>query len=485
MSVSTLRFNVSPSGWRLVSAAVLLAAVMGCSPAPVEEPVPNIVFILLDDVRWDDVGYAGHPFVKTPHIDRIASEGVRFDNAFAATPLCSPNRASILTGQYAHTHGVTDNVDRSALTHKLNTFPRMLNQAGYETAFVGKWHMGVDDTRRPGFDYWVSFKGQGEFFDPVINDNGTNRKIEGYMTDILNNFALEFINREHESPFLLYLSQKAVHPNIQQFADASVSAIPPGGGFTPAPRHKSLYAEDDIPRRPNTTSFAGGKPALERNIEGMPPLGPATGTDDEEIRNRLRMLVAADEGIGRILQALEAKNLLDDTVVVFTSDHGYFYGEHGLSVERRLAYEETARVPLAIRYPRLIGASEVRDQLVLSIDMAPTLLELGGVAVPDHMHGASLVPLLKGEDVPWRDSILIEYFSDTVWPRLVTMGYQAVRTSRWKYIHYTELDGMDEFYDLEADPYEMNNVVAEPGSAAALEAAKAELQRLLRETGAN
>jgi N-acetylglucosamine-6-sulfatase len=494
-----MEVRTMPKGYRnhcLAGTAVAAFAVLAGlwqlearpEPVPAAGPTasrPNIVFILMDDVRWDDVGYAGHPFVATPHIDRIAAEGVRFANAFASTPLCSPVRASILTGQYAHTHGIVDNVDRSALTHKLNTFPRMLHEAGYETAFIGKWHMGVDDTRRPGFDYWIGFKGQGEYFDPEINDNGANRKVAGYMTDILTDFAVEFVSRERESPFLVYLSQKAVHPNIKQFADASVSAIPPGGGFTPAPRHRSLYAGEEIPRRPNTKSYAEGKPALERKIEGLPPLGPATGTGDDVIRNRLRMLTAADEGIERILEALEETNQLNNTVIVFTSDHGYFYGEHGLNKERRLAYEESARVPLAIRYPELIGPNESSDQLVLSIDLAPTLLELGGVEVPGHMQGVSLVPLLKGKDVPWRESILIEYFSDTVWPRLVTMGYQAVRTERWKYIHYTELEGMDEFYDLQADPYEMNNVIADPAAATALEAAKTELQRLLRETGAN
>jgi N-acetylglucosamine-6-sulfatase len=460
------------------------APLLRCRRADKPDARPKILFILMDDVRWDDLGYGGHPFVQTPNIDRIAREGVQFRNAFAATPLCSPNRASILTGQYAHTHGIIDNVDRSAQSHQLITFPRLLNDTGYETAFIGKWHMGIDDTRRPGFDYWLSIKGQGFYFDPEINENGESKKVAGYATDIFTGRAIDFISRKRQQPFLLYLSQKAVHPNIFQDADGSVGDIPPGGGFTPPERLKRLYEGEVVPRRPNTRSYAEGKPALQRKIEGLPLLGPGTGTPDDVILNRLRMLTAADEGIGRILGVLEQTGQLDDTVIVLTSDHGYFYGEHGLYKERRLAYEEIMRTPLAIRYPKLIQPGSSVDPFVLSIDLAPTLLELGGAATPEHVEGRSLLPLVAG-DTPsdWRRSVLIEYFSDTVWPRLVKMGYQAVRTERWKYIHYTDLEGMDELYDLQADPYEIENRIDDPQANETLTDLKAELQRLLQETG--
>ena len=161
---------------------------------------PNIVFILVDDLRWDDFGAAGHPFVKTPNIDRIAGEGARFRNAFITDPLCSPSRASFLTGQYPHTHGITDNVNRSAASHQLITFPFLLRQSGYTTAFIGKWHMGNDDSRRPGFDRWISFKGQGTYVDPEINDDGKDVKPNGYITDLLTGYAVEFIKRPHDKP---------------------------------------------------------------------------------------------------------------------------------------------------------------------------------------------------------------------------------------------------------------------------------------------
>ncbi len=446
-------------------------------------PRPNIVFILLDDLRWDDLACTGHPFVQTPHIDRLAREGALFRNAFATTPLCSPSRASFLTGRYPHAHGVLDNVDRSALSHELVTWPRLLHDAGYETGYVGKWHMGNDDTRRPGFDYWVSVKGQGTYTDPELNDDGNVARVPGYVTDIFNERAVGFLKRQRTKPFLLYVAHKAVHPDLVQYADGRLSD-PSAGTFVPAARHRDLYAGNPIPRRPNVGDRLEGKPALRRPIDGLPPLGAETGTSDEQIRNRLRVLMAVEEGVGQIVAALEQSGKLDDTLVILTSDHGYFYGEHGLSVERRLAYEESIRIPLLMRYPRLIRPGIEPGPIVLSLDVAPTLLELGGAPLPTGLHGRSLVPLLAGR--PWlpRTSFLIEYFSatDIVFPRMRRMAYQAVRTERWKYIHYTELKDMDELYDLEADPFELRNLVPEPSAQRALEQMRAELVRLVKES---
>jgi N-acetylglucosamine-6-sulfatase len=438
---------------------------------------PNIVFILIDDLRWDELGIAGHPFIKTPHIDRIAREGARFRNAFMTTPLCSPSRASFLTGQYAHTHGITDNTDRSAASHKIVTWPRLLHDAGYATAFIGKWHMGNDDKPRPGFDRWVSFKGQGTYHNPPINEDGKSVQPSGYITDILSNYAVDFIRRRHDKPFLVWLAHKAIHPEAMQNNDGSVD-LSKSELFIPAERHQNLYAGQTIPHRPNYGRAPEVKPALQRQIGKLPPLGAATVTSNEAILGRQRSLAAIEEGVGEILKTLKETGQLDNTVIVFTSDNGYFYGEHGLSVERRLAYEEAIRMPLLVRYPKAIKAGAVRDEFALNLDLAPTLLELAGVAVPNTMQGRSLVPLLTGKRTAWRNSFLIEYYTDTVFPRVLQMGYKAVRNQRWKYIHYLELDGMDELYDLKADPYEMKNLLHQPGAAKTLAAMKQELERL-------
>ncbi len=446
-------------------------------------PRPNVVFVLMDDLRWDDIGLGGHPWIKTPNIDRIGREGIVFRGAFAATPLCSPNRASFLTGQYAHSHGIIDNTDRSPRSHQLVTFPRILHDHGYEAAYIGKWHMGIDDSPRPGFDYWLSLQGQGYYFDPDLNENGERLKVRGYTTDIFNERATRFIRRQRTRPFLLFLAHKAVHPNIFQNADGSVRPSPTGEGpaaFPPAARHRRLYAAEKLPRRPNYLKAPEGKPALLRGFPGVPPLSPATATEDEVIRNRLRMLASADEGVGALYHALEETGQLDRTVFVFTSDEGYFYGEHCLGEERRLAYEESIRVPLLIRYPALVQPGRTEDRMAVSVDLAPTLLELAGAPGSAGVEGRSLVPLLTGHARQWRNSILIEYFSDTVMKRIRQMGYQAVRTERWKYIQYTELKGMDELYDLKNDPYELRNLADDPAAAREKEALGAELARLLR-----
>lgn len=453
-------------------AAVLLSFTASGATSTIR---PSIIFILIDDLRWDEVDY---PFVKVPNIQRIAREGVRFRNAFVTTPLCSPSRASYLTGQYAHKHGITDNTDHSPRSYELITFLRLLHDAGYETAFVGKWHMGVDDNPRPGIDHWVSVKGQGRYIDPEFNVNGRRETKHGYFTDILNEYALDFLKQKHTKPFVLYVSHKAVHPDLTQYADGSVSD-PNGGKFIPAERHKNLYSDTQVPHRPNYAKPPEDKPSLLRQIGDLPPLGPKTVTDDETIRNRLRMLASVEDGVRDIFKTLENQKQLDNTLIIFTSDEGYFYGEHGLSVERRLAYEESIRIPLFMRWPKLIKAGSAVDQFALNIDIAPTLLEIGGAPPPEEIHGRSLVPLLRGEKVLWRDSFLIEYFSDKVFPRMSKMGYQAVSDERWKYIHYIELGGMDELYDLKDDPYEMNNVIARPHADETVVQMRAKLQQLV------
>ena len=423
---------------------------------------PNFVFILLDDQRWDALSCMGHPFQKTPNIDRIAHEGVLFRNYFCTTPLCSPSRASYLTGRYVHAHGVRGNSDNAELSHQLVTWPRLLHDAGYETGYVGKWHMGNDDSPRPGFDSWVSFRGQGVYDNPPMNIDGKRVETQGYMTDLLNQHAVDFLKRPHSKPFALYLAHKAVH-----------------GPFTPAERHKNLYSTEPIPRRPNVKDTLEGKPALLQGRQQDRKKGGGGGPSEELIRNQLRGIQSVDDGAGMILKTLKETGQLDNTVIIYTSDNGYFWGEHGLG-DKRWSYEESIRDPLLIRYPKLVKAGMKVDQDALNVDIAPTVLDLAGVRVPPNMHGRSLVPVLAGKSPAWRSAFLIEYFAETNFPRTPT--WQGVRSARWKYTHYTELEGMDELYDLKADPYEMKNVIKEASAAAALKEMKAELARQLEAT---
>ena len=404
---------------------------------------PNFVFILVDDLRYNALGYAGHPFVKTPNIDRIAREGVVFENAFVTTPLCSPSRASFLTGRWVRSHGVLDNTDHNELSHRLITWPRLLHDAGYETCYAGKWHMGNDSSPRPGFDRWVSFKGQGVYNDPLLNIDGQESKVEGYVTDLLTGYAVEFLKKPHSKPFVVYLAHKAVH-----------------GPFSPAERHKDLFANETINRTPNAQDNWDGKPALQRDVDGHPP-AKGVGSSDDLIRNQLRCLTAIDEGVGKILKTLEETGQMDNTFIVFTSDNGYFWGEHHLG-DKRWAYEESLRIPMLMRYPKLIKAGSKIHQMVMNVDMAPTMLDVVGKPALKEMQGRSILPLLKGNAKNWRTAFLSEYFLETQYPRVPS--WQAVRNERWKYVHYTALPGMDELYDLKSDPGEMKNLIFDAAS---------------------
>lgn len=346
-------------------------------------PRPNVVFILVDDLRFDELGCTGHPFAQTPVADRLAREGANFVNAFATTPLCSPSRGAFLTGLYPHANGVIDNTARDAQSHRLVTWPRLLHDAGYRTAFLGKWHMGNDDSPRPGFDRWVSFRGQGECVDPPLNIDGKNTQARGYVTDILTGHAVDFIHQSAGRPFCLYLAHKAIHPNVQQRNDGSIDVAAANSAeyFIPAERHRNLYAGMTPPRRGNYRKAPHGKPALEASSI------PAAPTDDASILARMRMMKAVDESTGAILDALSKDGVLDNTLVVFTSDHGYFYGEHTLGPERRLAYEEAIRIPLLVRFPARFRAGARSTEMVVSVDVAATALELAGVPAPRPFHG--------------------------------------------------------------------------------------------------
>lgn len=416
---------------------------------------PNIVFVLLDDVRFDDI--VGHPFVKLPNIEGLISDGMTFSSFFTSAPLCSPSRAVFLTGQYPYRNGIFDNGERAEQSHQIVTFPRLLHETGYRTGFFGKWHMGHhDDTARPGFDRWVSFIGQGTYFDPTLNVDGVTVQETGYMTDILTEYAVSFIeSNPNNQPFVTFIAQKASHPEVHPHQIRN---------FPPAPGDEELYEGASLPRLPSWRAPVDDKPALARPVDFSDPRSPVGGLPDSIVLDRLRMLSAVDRSIGRLRSVLSERGLLEDTIFVLTSDQGFFYGEFGLSQERRLAYDPSISIPLIISYPRLVQARQTSNALLSNVDIAPTLLELAGAHIPGNLDGMSFVQALKNADAKIRDSLLIEYYSDTEFPRLQSMGYQAIRTERYKYIRYRELEAMDELYDLGHDRFEMRNILNEESS---------------------
>jgi N-acetylglucosamine-6-sulfatase len=450
---------------------------------------PNFLVILIDDLRFDEFGAGGHPYMKTPHIDRIAHEGATFERAFHTTPICSPNRASILTGQYASRHGIIDNVARDAASHRLANYHLDLQRLGYRTAHIGKWHMGNDGRPRPGYDHWVAYDGHGRLYDPALNENGRYVQHSGYITDIMNAMAVDFVSRPHDKPWSLFLAHKAVHPDAEQAADGTLK-LAAWNGYRPAERHQHLYRECVFPKRPNMlppAEVVKQKPAwaeafsLKATEQARAVLDTIHAGEQEEIRLRACMMASVDEGVGMLFDALNRTGQLDDTFVLFLGDNGYFFGEHGLGPERRFAYEEGIRSPFVARYPRKIEAGSRHRNLVICQDIAPTLIELAGGRAGAQVQGRSLLPLLAGKRTGWRTSVLIEYWAENAMPWLVGMTYKAVRTDRHKYIRWVNRSRngeLDELYDLDKDPYEIVNVIRRPAYRAVRDRLRRELQRL-------
>ncbi|HID75915.1 MAG TPA: DUF4976 domain-containing protein [Planctomycetaceae bacterium] len=446
-----------------------------------ESQRPNVVFILTDDQRWDQLSCEGHPFLETPNLDRMAAEGARFANMFVTTSLCSPSRASYLSGLYAHSHGVMNNfTDYPA---DLPSFPRVLQAQGYETAYIGKWHMGEeDDSPRPGFDYWVSHRGQGKYYDTEFNINGTRKLVRGYYTHVVTRMAVQWLRqRRGDRPFLLILGHKAPHTP-----------------FTPEAKYRHIYDRVRI-RYPQTAFALEDKPEWirQRLVTWHGIYGPIFGfrkefpdTSPEGVREFAQFVRAytatiksVDDSVGRIYRALQAGGQLDNTLLIFAGDNGFFLGEHGMT-DKRTMHEPSIRVPLLVRYPKRIRPGTVIRRQVLNIDLAPSILDICGAPPFRRAHGRSWKRLLEGDTRGWRTSWYYEYNYEKQFP--YTPNVRGVRTERWKYIHYPRGDGspdrhLAELYDLREDPGETKNLIDDPRYREKVEQLKAELEKLMRE----
>jgi N-acetylglucosamine-6-sulfatase len=431
----------------------------------------NIIFILTDDQRYDALGFMGHPFLETPHLDSLARNGVHLKNAFVTTALCSPSRASILTGLYAHRHRVVDN--NNPVAKGTVFFSQYLQKAGYETAFFGKWHMGGEsDDPQPGFDHWVSFRGQGTYLPTKagLNVNGQRVARKGYITDELTDYALDWLQaRKPDKPFMLYLGHKAVHAE-----------------FIPAERHKGRY--QNKPFTPPKTmadtpeNFADKPMWLKNQRNSWHGVDFAYHSDldiGKYYRDYCETLLAVDDSVGRVLDFLRERKWLDSTLVIFMGDNGFQFGEHGL-IDKRVAYEESMRVPLLMQCPELFKGGTVVEKMVANLDIAPTILEAAGLRAPDSMDGRSFLPLAKGRDVPWRDRLLYEYYWERNFPQTPTV--HALRTEQYKYIHYFGIWDIDELYDLKNDPQETRNLIFNAEHKAVVQKLNQDLFDLLKAT---
>ena len=456
---------MKPRRYRNTVSLLLFLFLLANAQAGAQKPL-NIIFILADDHRYDAMGFMKKiQGLQTPGMDRMAAEGAHLKNAFVSTALCSPSRASILTGQYAHTHTVVDN--DAPLPSQLVFFPQYLQKKGYQTAFLGKWHMGnTDDQPQPGFDYWLSFQGQGEYYNPTFNINGKRIKQadSSYVTDLLTDYALQWLNgRNKNRPFFAYVSHKGVHAE-----------------FHPAKRHRNRYATTPIICPPSMylTATDSSKqfgvptvPSSKVNYAGIPQWVRRQryswhGVDymyhgaisfDDFYRRYLETLQAVDESVEKIVGWVKEQGLANSTMVVYMGDNGFSFGEHGL-IDKRHAYEESMRVPMLVWAPGMVRPASVVEQVIMNVDIAPTFLELAGIARPAQMQGTSFAGLLRGDTVNWkRKEVFYEYYWEASFPQTPTTF--AIRSNRYKYIYYNGVWDTNELFDLEKDPYEMNNLI--------------------------
>ncbi|QDV63974.1 Arylsulfatase [Crateriforma conspicua] len=444
---------------------------------------PNVLFILTDDQRYNALSCMGHPHLKTPHIDRLAGEGLLFKNHFCTTSLCSPSRASILSGLYAHTHGVSNNF--TEYPADMVSFPMRLQQEGYETAYVGKWHMGEkNDNPRPGFDHFVTHKGQGQYFDTTFNFNGNDRRVvPGYYTHVVTEMATDWIGeRDGDKPWMLMLGHKAPH-----------------SFYFPEPKYEDAFDSVDV-QYPRTAFMLDDKPAwFKKRLDtwhgiygplfdwrkDFPDRSPEAVEDFANmVRAYWGTLLSVDDSVGVIYDFLKERGELDNTLIIYTSDNGLLEGEHGM-VDKRTGHEPSIRIPLVVRYPGLTPTDQpkVVEQLVSTIDFAPTILDVCDAKPLDHVHGQSWKQLAQGNDSDWRDSYYYEYNYEHQFP--YTPNVRALRTDRWKYIRYPHGDGtpdrhMAELYDLQADPQESVNLINDPAHADTAVKLRAELDRLIK-----
>ncbi len=453
---------------------------------------------MTDDHTHDQMSCAGDDLINTPGMDRLAREGVRFANAFATNSLCAPSRASILTGCYSGVNGIMGNSEGKgrveALDPSLPTFPLLLQKAGYQTGIIGKWHLPHDPR---GFDYSCILPGQGVYFDPEFIENGSRIKDEGYVTDLITERALKYLEGVDQSkPFCLVYQQKGPHRP-----------------FTPALRHEELYQDIEFPY-PETfnddyaTRMVAGKAADMRfdvsvagDYEDLPPnlsdVEKKKWVFQRFVKDHYRAVASIDEGISRVLDYLDDEGLANQTLVIYTTDNGFFLGEHGW-YDKRFMYEPALRIPLLVRYPDRIDPSPVEDRMAVNIDIAPTILDYAGISIPEVMQGESLAPLLEKKEVKWRESIYYSYYenswalrdasrADMVDPSFNYFTahrigpHRGVRTDRYKLIEFYSKSDYWEFFDLAEDPNEVNNLYSDPAYAGLIGELKSELRQSQKE----
>lgn len=436
---------------------------------------PNILFIMSDDHAAHAIGAYGSRINETPNLDRIAKNGMVLENCFATNALCAPSRATILTSKYSHLNGVKTHRDPPFDGEQL-TYPKLLQEAGYQTAVIGKWHLKSDPT---GFDYWNIFPGQGAYHNPVMFKNGERERHQGYATDIVTDKSIEFLEqRDKSKPFLLLSQHKAPHRPWQ-----------------PHEKYADLYKDVDIPLPTTLTDdyTSRAQPARDAKMRILGDLSftdvkttpPADLAGDDllkwyyqlYIKDYLRCIASVDENVGRLLDYLEKEGLMENTIVIYTSDQGFFLGDHGW-YDKRFMYEESIRMPFLISYPAEIAAGSRANATVSNLDFAPTFLDFAGIEKPAEMQGVSFRDVLSGKPAPDRENVFYYHYHEYPDADHMVARHYGIRTPRYKLIRYYHPVDAWEFFDLEKDPQEMNSVYSDPAYADQIAELKQQLQEL-------
>lgn len=504
--------------------STLIIGSFGCKTAPEQEEKeekPNIIYIMTDDHAYQALSAYSNDLIETPGLDRIAEEGMRFTRSFVTNSISAPSRATLLTGKYSHENGVIDNA--KTFDGSQVTFPKLLQDAGYQTAMIGKWHLKSDPT---GFDYWKVLPGQGNYYNPDFIEMGEQVRDTGYVTDLITDDVINWIDKAKgkEEPFCVLYHHKAPHrawwpgpdhlntyddkefPEPETLFDDYKGRIAAEAALMEI--DSNMYLSSDLKVKPELVKKENQRPgiefptrfgAYERNSgrmtkEQLKAWNEAYADRNEEFRefedkqgkefvrwkyqqymeDYLRCIKSVDENVGRLLDYLEENGLKENTIVVYTSDQGFYLGEHGW-FDKRFMYEESLRMPLLVRYPKEVKAGAVNDDIVLNLDFAPTFLDYAGTDIPEQMQGRSLRPVLKGETPEdWRESMYYHYYEYPAWHAV--KRHYGIRTDRYKLIHfYYDIDQW-EFYDLKKDPLELHNEIDNPEYEDEIERLKEKMQ---------
>jgi arylsulfatase A-like enzyme len=476
-------------------------AATASAPAPATRP--NILFIMTDDHAAHAIGAYGSTINQTPHLDRLGAQGLRLDRCYAGNSICTPSRATLLTGQYSHRNGVPT---FNHIDPRLKTVAGRLQDAGYYTAMLGKWHLGSDPQ---GFDHWNILPGQGRYNDPVLYDKTGHRVYRGYVTEVITDLAIGILEkRPKDKPFFLMCHHKAPHrewtPSEKYRREFANRTIPEpktlwddGAGRTDALREQKQSVFNDLTRRDLKLEPPADMPSSERGpwlnvkpteveIERDGRKVKLTGDDlkrwkyQRYLQDYLACVQSVDDSVGRLMDWLDANGLRENTLVIYTSDQGFFLGDHGM-YDKRFMYEASSRMPFLARWPGVIPPGTTSPALAVNCDFAPTFLQLAGAAIPADMHGRSLAPLFRGgKPDGWRSEIYYRYYHDPGHHN--TRAHYGIRTDTHKLIHFWKKDQW-ELYDLVRDPDEMNNLAGDPAFRPLLDQLRTRLARLKQEVG--